>query len=172
MIRPHLFKLFSLILFTALSIFAQTSTELHNRYKTTSVVESFEVRPGIIATFFFREDGQPFRLMVEPRFSYMDDLSKREISMKVADEILNELIPISTRGVLCEDYNGFQSGRNEYYSAEYENVHISRFSHNSGSADATVSTIDVSWRELSCPSEVSKPTANPKREKLITKRGH
>src|SRR5437763_389628 len=91
MFRSTFPKAFVMILFVAFTVIAQTSSDFHQKYKTTPAVESFEVRPGIIATVYYQEEGQVYEILVRSRLYYAQDHSKNEIPLKVADEILNEL---------------------------------------------------------------------------------
>ena len=157
MFQSDISKAFLIICFVAFPTIAQTSSDLHQKYKTTAAVESFEVRQGIIATFYYREDGQVYEVLVRSRLFYMDDLSKKEMSLKVADEILNELVPVEKRGNRCEDWNGFESGRNKSMTYTYENVTIHRLEHNVWFSDASVSTMEVYMMEHTyCPAKAPK----------------
>jgi hypothetical protein len=61
---------------------------------------------------------------------------------KIIEEILNELVPVASRGKLYQDI-GPESGRNYYRYENYENVEISSKIHNFGASNATVSQVYV-----------------------------
>src|SRR5215213_11484602 len=86
-----------------LPIMAQTSSELRQKYQVSSVVESYEVRPGLIATVSFGESGQAISILVRPRpSSDRDDKSKIEMPFMVVEEVLDELVPVAQRGKLYQ----------------------------------------------------------------------
>gem|GEM_PF-1546209 len=138
------------VAFISLPVFAQTSDELRHKYKVSSVVESYEVRPAIIATAFFGEDGQAVSLSIRPRLFYADTSSKYAMSLSVAQGILGELVPVEKRGKLCSD-GGFESGRNYYRTLLYENVQIDMPEHDRDTPKDNVSQINVLWMKVSCP---------------------
>ena len=159
MFTANLSKVFLLILFLPLSIMAQTSSELHQKYKITSAVESFEVRQGIIATVLYGENGEAVEVFIKPRLFYTNDPSKKEMPFKVFEEILDEFIPMAKRGKLCGETDSV-SGRNHYVHTTYENVSLYSVIHNRGADNATASMIQVRWEKIYCPSATSKPPSN------------
>ena len=159
MFTLNLSKLFLLILFLPLPTMAQTSDELRQKYKVTSAVESYEVRPGIIATVFYSENRQPVEILIKPRLFYTNELSKNEMPFKVIEEILDEFVPMAKRGKLCQDIDSV-SGRNHYVHTTYENVSLYSVIHNRGADNATVSMVQIRWEKIYCPSVTSKPPSN------------
>jgi hypothetical protein len=150
MIIKFLTKLLLAITVISLPATAQTSDELRHKYKVSSIVESYEIRSGIIATVFFGEDNQAVSISIKPRLFYLDTSSKYAMPLAVAQEILTELVPIEKRGKLCAD-SGFESGRNYYRTILYENVQIDMAEHDRDTPKDNVSQINVLWQEVSCP---------------------
>ena len=135
---------------TSVSAISQTSEDLREKYKVSSVVESYEVRPGIIATAFFGENGQVVTISIKPRLFYTDTTSKYAMPLVEAQDILGELVPNEKRGKLCSD-GGFESGRNYYRNLLYENVSIDMREHDRDTPKDNVSQITVFWTRVSCP---------------------
>jgi hypothetical protein len=139
-----------IILPVSLPVAAQSSAELRQRYRVTSDVESFEVRPGIIATIFYGENGQAVEVLIRHRLS-SSRASADEMPYKMFAEILEEFAPAAQRGRLCSGPGGFQSGRNQYLTATYENVSIYSVEHNPELDSATASMAQITWERTDCP---------------------
>jgi hypothetical protein len=116
----------------------------------TSTVESFEVRPEVIATVFYGEDGQAVEVLIRPRLFYANDASGKEMPYKVFEELLDEFAPAARRGKLCKEIDTV-SGRNHYVQQTYENVSIYSVIHNKGADNATASTVQIRWERIYCP---------------------
>jgi hypothetical protein len=142
-----------IILPVSLPIAAQTSGELRQRYRLTSAVESFEVRLGIIATIFYGENGQAVEVLIRHRLSSSRASARDEMPYKMFAEILDEFAPEAQRGRLCSEPDGFQSGRNHYVTATYENVSIYSVLHNPELDSATASMAQITWEKTDCPVE-------------------
>src|SRR2546423_1851207 len=137
----------TLLLLLPLLIAAQTSSDLRQKYRVSSIVESYEVRPNVIATVSFGENNQIASILIRPRPSFDDDdKSKTEIPYKLIVEVLNELVPVAQRGKLYQD-TGFESGRNYYRDEFYDNVYIYSVIHNWGEPNATVSQMYVTLKK-------------------------
>jgi hypothetical protein len=139
-----------LMLLIPLSISAQTSSELHQKYKSTSAVESFEVRPGLIATVFYSEDGQPVEVSIKSRLFYTSNVAQTEMPLSIFEEVVAEFAPVAKRGKLCNETDS-ESGRNHYVHTTYENVSIYSALHNRGQDNATASMAHIRWKKMSCP---------------------
>ncbi len=149
MFKSLLPKCILLILFLPLLVMAQSSEELRQKYKVSAVVESYEVRSGIIAAVFFGENGQAVYISIKPRVFYADDPSKNVLPLSIAEEILSELVPAEKRGKLCYD-GGFQSGRNYLRNIMYENVDMGMTIHDRHTPKTTVSQMSIYWRKVGC----------------------
>lgn len=159
MIIRALAKVLLAITFISLPALAQTADELRHKYNVSPVVESYEVRSGIIATAFFGEDGQVVSISIKPRLFYLDTSSKYAMPLVVAQEILAELVSIDKRGKLCSD-GGVESGRNYYRTMLYENVQIDMAEHDRDTPKDNVSQINVLWQKVSCPYAPSNNSLN------------
>ena len=118
-----------LILTGSLSV-AQTSQEFRSRYGAP-YIEKFLARPGISLTAEYGSDGQICHLLIEPRQSLIHEEQQGVyMSSEAVTEILNEIVPLETRGK--ETLRAFTSrgGCNRYEFVEYENVSIGRATHN------------------------------------------
>jgi hypothetical protein len=105
---------------------AQTATELRQKYKVSSRIESYDVRPGIIATVSYGEDGKVVSILLTPPLAYTEiGVPKNEMPMKIVEEVLNELVPMSRRGEVCEDYGFVGSVGALRRRIDYENASIS-----------------------------------------------
>jgi len=153
MARTYSSKALCLILFVSLPIAAQTSGELRKKYPFTSAVEGFEVRPGIIATVFYGENGQAFEILIRHRRSSTSVSAQDEIPHKVFAELLDEFAPAAKRGRLCGSPGGFQSGRNHYVTTTYENVSFYSVEHDTELDSATASSVQINWEKAYCPAE-------------------
>lgn len=142
MLKFNRLSIATLLLLLALPVVAQTASGLRQEYQLSLSVESYEVRPGIIATFFYAENNQIAEIMVRPRLFYINDLSKNEMPFKVAEDILDEFVPKAKRGKTGFDM-GFESGRNYYRHISDENVDVDMSVHNRDTPQATVSDIDI-----------------------------
>jgi hypothetical protein len=124
----HQWLLFLLaVIFLPVSGVAQTATELRQKYKVSSSIESYDVRPGIIATISYGEDGQVASILIAPPVAYDTiGIPKNEMPLKLVEEVLNELVPVSKRGEVCDDYGAMCSGSFLCSQrVDFENVSIS-----------------------------------------------
>ena len=104
-------------------------TTPRNVQRTTGKHHS--ARPGISLTAEYGSDGQICHLLIEPRQSLIHEEQQGVyMSSEAVTEILNEIVPLETRGK--ETLRAFTSrgGCNRYEFVEYENVSIGRATHN------------------------------------------
>ena len=105
---------------------AQTAAELRQKYKVSSRVESYDVRPGIIAVVSYGEDGRVASILLTPPVAYDEiGVTQNEMPMTVVEEVLNELVPVARRGEVCENYGLGGSASALRRRVDYENVRIS-----------------------------------------------
>jgi hypothetical protein len=149
MFTSRLLVMLLLTLFISLSISAQTSGELHQKYKSTSAVESFEVRPGLIASVFYSEDGQPVEVLIRSRLFYTSNVALTEMPLSIFEEVVVEFAPLAKRGKLCEETDSV-SGRNHYVHTTYENISLYSVIHNRGQENATASMVQIRWDKVVC----------------------
>jgi hypothetical protein len=150
MFTSRVLPVLPLLLLIPLSISAQTSSELHQKYKSTSAVESFEVRPGLIATVFYSEDGQPVEVSIKSRLFYTSNVAQTEMPLSIFEEVVAKFAPFAKRGKLCNETDSV-SGRNHYVHTTYENVSLYSVIHNRGQENATASMVQIRWDKVWCP---------------------
>ena len=137
------------IFLLSVSLFAQTSSELRKKYQVSNAIETFEVRPNVMATFFYGEGGQAIAIFIRPRpTSDTNNQSKTEMPDKIAEEVLDELVPVSVRGKSRAGQSiDFVSGRNIYQTMSYENLTVDKTMHQSTIDKLTVSQIYIVWQK-------------------------
>jgi hypothetical protein len=128
---------------------AQTATGLRHRYKLSSRIESYDVRPGIIATVSYDSDGKVASILLTPPVDYRKDgTMKNEMPMKTVQEVLNELVPPPKRGAICEDYGASGSIYALHHRIDYENLSISSVTR----GDVAAHQVFIEWTK--CPGKL------------------
>ncbi len=141
MFLRKLFLMCSFLLVAPLPNIAQTPTDLRQRYKVSSRMESFDVWPGIIATISYGADGKVACINLTPPVDYREDGTMRnEMSARGVQEVLNQLVPLAKRGAVCEDRGAVGSIYALNRTIDYENVSITTISRQSA-----VSSVFVQW---------------------------
>lgn len=102
-----------------------TSVDLHARYGKPDV-ERFAVRPDVTLTVEYGEDGQACAMRIEPRdapdHNALDDPLAQ---IAVLADVLNEVVPLATRGKQIDTGERISGQCNGATSPmEYENVSI------------------------------------------------
>ncbi|HEX8266085.1 MAG TPA: hypothetical protein VF596_11810 [Pyrinomonadaceae bacterium] len=86
------------ILFTV-SEKAQTRDDLRQKYKSSSAIETFEVRTGIVAIVFYDQSRRVNYIMLHPPITLGEyQVRKMEMPEKIVEETIEEIIPMSKRG--------------------------------------------------------------------------
>ncbi len=135
-----------LVFVLSLSLLAQTSTDFRKKYQLSSSVETFEVRPNILATVSYGERGQVISILIRTRpTSDTNNQAKKEFPLKLAEELTEELAPVSVRGKMYQNIDAV-SGRNVYRTMAYDNLIISTNLHDVSTESVTVSQIYISWQ--------------------------
>lgn len=79
------------------SAFGQTFTDLQRKYGTPTNV--FEVRPGVLMTVKYGDDGQASEMVIERRHTTDASINLNSaLSEALVKELIDELAPIETRG--------------------------------------------------------------------------
>jgi hypothetical protein len=113
----------------------QTAADLAGKYP---VVSAYEVRPGVLLTAKYAEDGQACELVLEARhYQTPAKIELRStIPPKLEDTLIDELVPMSERGEpkrrwsnkeprdAWVDPDSFSAGGVSYVKRSYENVTI------------------------------------------------
>jgi hypothetical protein len=80
-------------------VLAPSSQEFHNRYAEPDL-ERYMARPGIALTVEYGSDHFACRVLVEPPHSlFRPDRNAPPMSSQTVDEILEENVPVKTRGM-------------------------------------------------------------------------
>ena len=119
-----------LLLVAANLAVAQNTQDLRNRYGEPDV-ERFTARPGISLTVEYGSDHLACQMLIqppEPLLSRQEEQT-RFMSSEVVTDILEEIVPVATRG---QEKNKFHmvSGCNNVDGTEYENVWITLSTNN------------------------------------------
>jgi len=115
-----------LILAAASGVLAPSSQELHNRYGEPNL-ERFMVRPGIGLTVEYGSDHSACRALIEPpRPLHRPEESLPLMSSDTVTEILEEIVPVSTRGMSIassiESMGCAESRRTQYQGLTIDRV--------------------------------------------------
>jgi hypothetical protein len=93
----------------------QKSAELRSRYGPPDA-DNFRVRPGIGLLVEYGSDGEACEMQIDP--------GKTPLSFELANEILEEAVPPSTRGALINGPGSFQATCAMSETREYDNVKL------------------------------------------------
>jgi uncharacterized protein (DUF433 family) len=135
----------SLVALAAVSAIGQTSDNLAAKYPTVS---AFQVRPGILMTAKYAEDGQVCQLVLERRYTPDQSDAESSIPGKVEDQLLDELVPTVERGPATSRWlgNSYVAGGVTHTERDFENVLIE--------IDGTVLSGDkilvIHWKKRTC----------------------
>jgi hypothetical protein len=112
-----------------------TSPELRNRYGQPDM-ERFTVRPGITLTVEYGSDGLACQMVIEaprPMIPNQEFEADSLLSEDDVTQILDEVVPLGTRGAGPRPLGDFQSSSNVVFFEGYENVTISHGTHDCAS---------------------------------------
>ena len=136
-----------LILFlVSVSASAQTSNELKQKYEQLGN-GSYLVRPGIILSVSFGENGQACRMQIQSGSSISSKYPEEVMPRKIVDQIVNEFIPLAQRGKV-----NFQSSFGGCTGAsviDYEKVEIS-YTSRCDKQGGSVTSARVIWKGSKC----------------------
>jgi len=110
-------------------VLPQSTQDLHNWYGESDL-ERFMARPGIGLTVQYGSDHLACQVLIEPPQPLI--YTKEDVplmSSETVTEILEEIVPAHMRGKETGKVITM-SGCNEFQIVEYENVSISRSTHN------------------------------------------
>jgi hypothetical protein len=152
-----------LVMFAACA-WGQTAADISAKYP---VVNAYEVRPGILMTTKYAEDGQVCEMVLEKRHKTVEktDLGST-IPHEVVRQLLDELVPAVDRGkrtkrYLRGDSESTISGNIELTESEYENVSIEILGSLSPGASGDV-VVTIDWKKRTCAAPQGTPAAmNP-----------
>jgi hypothetical protein len=136
---------------------AMPQTEMFSKYKT---VQAYEIRPGVLATPRYAEDGRICEIGVEKR-TYSPEMIRigSSFSQKEIDQIVDEFAPLEQRGAKSKDLLGgmmTMSGATYTNATVYENVTIMSYggmatkSGRSGLSSTGDVAFTIQWTKLKC----------------------
>ena len=109
-------------------VFVQRSQELRNRYGEPDV-ERFAVQPGISLAVEYGSDHLVCQALIEPPQTLIHgEEAVPLMSSEAVTEILEDIAPTDERGKVVQTIT--TNGCNEFQILEYENVSITRSTHN------------------------------------------
>ncbi len=138
---------FVLSLMVLVTVFAsgQTSGNLAAKYP---VVSAYQVRPGILMTAKYTDDGQVCEMTLERRYTPDQTDADSNIPGKLEDQLIEELAPTAERGSATSRWlkNSYIAGGVTHAERDFENVLIE--------IDGTVSAGDkivvIHWKKRTC----------------------
>jgi hypothetical protein len=142
--RIPFFMLF-LIVLSALFLNGQTPNNLSAKYPT---VAAYKVRPGILMTAKYAEDGQVCEMVLERRYMQDQPDADSTIPSRLMDQLIDELAPTVDRGPAKRRWlgNSFVAGGVTHVERDFENVLVE--------IDGTVSRGDkivvIRWKKRTC----------------------
>jgi hypothetical protein len=141
----------------ALSVNGQTSSDLAAKYPAVS---AHEVRPGILMTVEYAEDGQVCELTIEKRHSKSKDKDidlASAIPSKLIDELTDELAPAAERGPATSRYlsnESYVAGGVLDIKRDFENVYIREVGSTSQSCNGGTEVVIIHWKKRACAAGV------------------
>jgi hypothetical protein len=126
-----------------LSILGQTTGELHQKYPVSSRIETFDIRPGIIAIVTYGSDGNTTSVTLTPPITFSENGALADLMpLKAVDDVIAELVPEEKRGDVCEDDGLSIIGNQAFRRISYENVGISTVT-----VGNKVASAYIEWRQ-------------------------
>ena len=117
-------------------------------------VESYEIRPGVLAIPKYAENGEVCQVSIEKLHIQRDgvELGASTMSRELVLEMIDELAPPSERGKAITQLAGFDyidviNGTADVAAANYENVSVQIYGSTSTPGDAAVI---LSWKKKPC----------------------
>jgi hypothetical protein len=137
----------------------QTSGDLATKYP---VVSAYEVRPGILMTAKYAEDGQACEITLEKRHQTPEKIDLGStIPRERVKQLIDELVPASEKGQPTKRYlKGAEStigGGVVDTESEFENVSIQIVGSTSESCDSGDEVVTIRWKKRTCAAP--KPSA-------------
>src|ERR1017187_3618327 len=122
----RLIMLVGIFLCSLVLAFAQTRDELQQRYESTEN-GGYLVRPGVVMTVSFSKNNLAEEFRIQRQSSVKNgnsDFGSESMSVEMATEIVDEIIPVSERGKLIREIT-FSAGCSSTQTSQYELVSIS-----------------------------------------------
>jgi hypothetical protein len=138
------------ILTVAVSGFAQTNADLEKRYG--SPINEYEVRPGIVMTPTYSDDGRVCKMYVERRhFSETGFDLRLHLPQETIFELMDELAPAALRGGKTNG-DGFSriTGQLSDQIYDYDNVSITVLAGAASGDGNGGAAIIIRWKNRTC----------------------
>jgi len=170
------FALFLMVLASVLAS-AQTSEDLAAKYP---VVAAYQVRPEILMTAKYAEDGQVCEMTLEKRhYQTAEEIDLGStIPAKMIDQLTDELVPASERGKPTSrwlDKDSYVAGGVSFTKHDFENVTIEMhgsYSCNQGASSKGHLSCDsggnevvvIRWKQRACVAPKQTRNASEKKD--------
>jgi hypothetical protein len=133
---------------------ANPNRERFTKYKA---IEAYEIRPGILMMPSYSSDGQVCEIGIE-KLHYSPVMIRlgSDLSQKEIDQIFEELVPATERGLKSKDFDGLisQSGNGLITYIDYENVTIQIYGDASPGKHYVTTVVEVAatikWKNRKC----------------------
>ena len=148
--KLYLLKTSLMILTLGVPGFTQTSSDLERKYG--SPVKEYEMRPGILMTATYSDDGQVCKMYVERRhFSETGCDQRLYLSPEVIIELIDVLVPTELRGGKTKG-DGFSriTGQVSEQIYDYENVSITVLASAASSECNGDAALIIKWKNRAC----------------------
>jgi hypothetical protein len=134
------------------SVRAQTSEDLAAKYPA---VTGYEVRPGILMTAKYAEDGQVCEMVLERHYAPNQIDTNSTIPNKLEDQLIDELVPAIERGPVTSRWlrNSFIAGGVSHIERDFVNVLIEI----DGTASDGDKIVMIHWKKRRCAAAKSTP---------------
>lgn len=149
-LRLNLLKTSLIILTLWVPAFTQTSPDLEKKYG--SPVKEYEVRPGILMTAMYSDDGQVCKMYVERRhFSETVFDQRLYLSPEVIIELIDELVPTKLRGAETKGHGISRvTGSLSDHTYDYENVSITLLASSPSDKCNGGAALIIKWKNRPC----------------------
>ena len=129
-----------ILVISALPAVGQTSSDLERKFGPP--IKAFEVRPGVLMTVTYADDGRACQMVLERRRATDSGIStETTFSNELVEGLLDDLVPAAERGKQSTLY-GLTRVTSRQTDFSYENVSVTLF-------DRQVLVIE--WTNRGCP---------------------
>lgn len=143
---PRLIQITLVLAFAAISAWAQSSADLKSKYGVP--FKAYEIRPGIMMTVKFDENGQASEIRIE-RHAATDSMVYLDTTIPpfLSKDIVEELVPVAERGTKGE-FSGLIliTGGSGISTDDYENVAITYYTSESKECGGLVAIV-IKWKK-------------------------
>jgi hypothetical protein len=149
-----------LMVFFSAAVLAQTADELREKYGPSEEVyvrrSGYVIRPDVLMTASFGEDGQMWEMVVEPKRVTDAGIDQSKLmSPEEVAEIVDELVREGQRGRRGRAIS-FRSSCVEVDSEDYERVSIYRYWACNLKGARGIVSVKIVWKKQQCHRSVEK----------------